>query len=413
MIRLPRRPHLLLAAAALPLMIATAVHAAPRQSAVPPADDALWKKLDWNPDGWLDGKELEGGWIKFDADGNGEVTRAEFLAGRARERRAAAAGAGDDDDPPAAAAAAPRKKPLAAKKPVAVAKKPAAKRPAPAAAPARKVAARRGQIVGSVSAAPGVRLGKVTVDVSGFEDGKLANTYANGALAETVDKSVTASGGAYAVPVPPGAYRATAYSTYAFNGKTYHFPLERVGPEPKYDYRSLQLEKLRGGLVRSFVLKLTGPKPGENEGSDGYTETTYRHALYGGRVDFYADAYGEGVATPLRNAYPPESRVLVTLTPLRLVDGSAPGGPVRVDLPLGDDGKWTFMKRGVVPGTYTATARLRTPGGEELPLKVSLTGQYSPEGLKWQDAATFTFGPSTLGPIPRMGVDAVKLYLGR
>lgn len=34
------------------------------------SDEALWKKLDFNPDGSLDGKELEGGWLKFDADGN-------------------------------------------------------------------------------------------------------------------------------------------------------------------------------------------------------------------------------------------------------------------------------------------------------------------------------------------------------
>src|SRR5688572_23978258 len=49
-------------------------------------DETLWKKLDSNPDGWLDGKELEGGWIKFDTDGDKEVTKAEFLAGRAKER---------------------------------------------------------------------------------------------------------------------------------------------------------------------------------------------------------------------------------------------------------------------------------------------------------------------------------------
>src|SRR5688500_18164748 len=49
-------------------------------------DDALWKRLDITEDGWLDGKELDGGWKKSDADGDGEVTKAEFMAGRARER---------------------------------------------------------------------------------------------------------------------------------------------------------------------------------------------------------------------------------------------------------------------------------------------------------------------------------------
>ena len=51
-------------------------------------DEALWKRLDTTEDGWLDGKELEGGWLKFDANGDKELTKAEFLAGRAKERGA-------------------------------------------------------------------------------------------------------------------------------------------------------------------------------------------------------------------------------------------------------------------------------------------------------------------------------------
>ncbi len=46
-------------------------------------DEALWKQLDITEDGWLDGKELDGGWKKYDADGDNEVTKAEFMAGRA------------------------------------------------------------------------------------------------------------------------------------------------------------------------------------------------------------------------------------------------------------------------------------------------------------------------------------------
>jgi hypothetical protein len=66
----------------------------PRPAAAPSArvsaeDQALWKRLDLTEDGWLDGKELEGGWKKYDADGDGEVTRAEFMAGRAQERQRA------------------------------------------------------------------------------------------------------------------------------------------------------------------------------------------------------------------------------------------------------------------------------------------------------------------------------------
>ena len=53
------------------------------------SDEKLWKKLDITQDGWLDGTELKGGWSAFDTDGDKEVTKAEFMAGRAKERNAA------------------------------------------------------------------------------------------------------------------------------------------------------------------------------------------------------------------------------------------------------------------------------------------------------------------------------------
>lgn len=369
-------------------------------------DEALWQKLDWNPDGWLDGKELDGGWRRFDADGNQEVTKAEFLAGRARERGEGAVATGPAA-PPALAPPAPVRKPAAL--PPRADPRPAA--PNSPASPPAPVAARRGMIVGSISAAPGVRLGRVTVEVSGFEDGKLASTYAGGALAETVMKKVAVNAGDYAVPVPSGAYRAKAYSTYEFNGATYHFPLE-LTTEPQLDYRGLGLENLREGLVRSFVLKLTGPKKGETEGAQNYTETTYKHAFYGGRVDFQAGYNGEGNARPLRDAFPPQSRLLITLTPGARVDGSS-GPPVAVDLPLSDDGKWTFNCRGLIPGTYTAEARLRTPDGSEQPVRLAAQSGGTFPPLRWESRVTFTFPPSSLGPMPRFGVDPVRLYLGK
>ncbi len=51
-------------------------------------DLQLWKQLDANADGWLEGRELGRDWIKFDLDGDNEVTKAEFFAGRERERSA-------------------------------------------------------------------------------------------------------------------------------------------------------------------------------------------------------------------------------------------------------------------------------------------------------------------------------------
>ena len=50
------------------------------------ADITHWLQLDTNQDGWLSGRELGDNWLRFDVDGDKEVTKAEFLAGRNRER---------------------------------------------------------------------------------------------------------------------------------------------------------------------------------------------------------------------------------------------------------------------------------------------------------------------------------------
>jgi hypothetical protein len=47
--------------------------------------EKAWRFLDWNKDGVLSGTELDGKWLKFDADGNGVVSKAEFIQGRTNE----------------------------------------------------------------------------------------------------------------------------------------------------------------------------------------------------------------------------------------------------------------------------------------------------------------------------------------
>jgi hypothetical protein len=282
------------------------------------------------------------------------------------------------------------------------------------------VTPRRGMIVGRAIKPNGSLVPSFTVDYSGFEDGKLASSY-NGQIYETVNSSAKASGGRYAIKVPPGAYRASAYTTYRFRGRVYNFPLELLGT-PKYDYESSQLEKLRGGLVRDFVLKMNAKKRGASEES----ETLYTYAYYGGTINLDCRQYdailggGNQPSTPLRNAYPPESRVLLTLTPAGTrVDGSK-NYPVNADLKLGDDGKWTFMVRGIFPGLYTASAKLRLPDGSLKPLRLSTKasrtvftpGTYDRVIFDRQSTALIDFLPSDVGPAPRMGVKAITLYLG-
>jgi hypothetical protein len=306
---------------------------------------------------------------------------------------------------------------------------PVSARPAPAAPGAPKslnlppLAPKAGTISGRVVRPDGTPVPSFTIDYSGFEDGKLATYGAGGIANDTVNSSVKGSGGRYTVKLPPGAYRVSGYVTYPYKGRTYHFPLEQLNAPARHDYDGLGLDKLRGGLVRDFVLKMNQKKKGAAEDS----ETLYRRAYYGGRVDLYASEYegilggGNKLTTPLRNAYPPESQVEITLTPAGpMVDGTR-GEVVTSTFPLGDDGKWTFMIRGVYPGAYTATARLLKAGGDVLPLRLSLegaktilkgAGDYDKRVVDWQSSVTVDFKPNDLGPMPRMGVNAVKLYLG-
>jgi Ca2+-binding EF-hand superfamily protein len=55
------------------------------------ADTArAWKLLDWNHDNYLSGFELDNKWDRFDADGDGKVQQAEFLAARGQSNPAPA-----------------------------------------------------------------------------------------------------------------------------------------------------------------------------------------------------------------------------------------------------------------------------------------------------------------------------------
>lgn len=285
------------------------------------------------------------------------------------------------------------------------------------------LAARAGTITGRAVKSDGTPVPSFFVRYSGFQDGKLANTSATGYAIDTVNSTAKGAGGRYSIQVPQGAYRVSAYVTYPYKGRSYNFPLEAVNAPARHDYDGLGLDKLKGGLVRDFVLKMTGKKAGASE----ETETVYKHAYYGGRIDLYADEYegilggGNQLTTPLRSAYPPDSQVEITLTPQGpLVDGTK--GEVLTTLrPLGDDGKWTFNLRGVYPGTYTATARLLKSDGATLPLRLSTTprksitrgaGNYDKLVVDWQPSVTVDFMPNDLGPVPRMGVNPVRLYLG-
>lgn len=384
-----------------------------------PQDEQIWKKLDITGDGWLDGNELNGGWQRYDTDQDEEVTKEEFLDGRARERRSGKTA-------PAQAAGAkpavPKQKVQAKRARPAVATRQA---PAKATGPLARVKApspRRGTIAGYAARVDGSPLPSFTVECSGFQDGKLAGYSATGYAMETVKTRVKGTNGRYSIKVPPGAYRVRAYATYLYRGRTYHFELEQVNEPARHDYDGLGLDKLRNGLVRNFVLKMTEKKKGASE----ETESVYRNAYFGGRLEVdcretNAILGGGHVSKTLEDTYPADSLLHISLLPQGpMVDGR-PGKPVQARLRLGDQGKWTFQLRGVYPGAYSASARLESPDGNIRPLKISLQpakwisggqGGYDRKVMKWSDTVTVDFLPNDLGPIPRFGVNAVRIYLG-
>ncbi|MBS0210306.1 MAG: hypothetical protein JSS27_15275 [Planctomycetes bacterium] len=56
------------------------------QAATDPDGEKAFALLDWNHDGWLSGTELDGKWHIYDRNNDGRVTKAEFIAGRAAEQ---------------------------------------------------------------------------------------------------------------------------------------------------------------------------------------------------------------------------------------------------------------------------------------------------------------------------------------
>ena len=277
-------------------------------------------------------------------------------------------------------------------------------------------------LIGRVVSEDGRPIPQFTIAYSGFEDSKLAASF-GGQLEETIGDKLKGVDGRYEVKLPPGAYRVSGYVTYRYRNRTYNFELEPLNEPAQHDFHGLGLDKLGGGLVRDFVLRMTARRADADEG----TESVYRNAYFGGRVDFDADQTtgiaggGNKFTTALRDAFPAESRVEVTFAPEGpLVDGTS-GSAVIATLRLGDDGKYTFSRRGIFPGTYSVTARLTTPDGKSVPLHLSLSrarivlkgaGDYDLTVMDWQTSVGVDFLPTDLGPEPHFGVKAVTLFLG-
>src|SRR6185295_1847768 len=90
-----------------------------------------------------------------------------------------------------------------------------------------------GHLIGRAVLEDGKPVPEFTVAYHGFEDGKLATSSYGGRLNETVNSKMSAKNGRYEVKLPAGAYRDSAYVTYRYRERTYHFELEELNEPEK------------------------------------------------------------------------------------------------------------------------------------------------------------------------------------
>ena len=172
----------------------------------------------------------------------------------------------------------------------------------------------------------------------------------------------------------------SATATLSYRGQKYVvdlFPTDgkRDGTD-KGDFRG---DSARG-VVRHFVLKLSGPRPGHARDTAYVTCRCSEGAgyFYGGTVDAVID---DLTVSGLTDA----SKLVFTLTPTGpLLDGSR-GIPIVRTASAGGVRPTIFM-RSIPVGYYTATARIEGPGAG--PLKVDASGR----------GATVAFVPTSAFP---------------
>jgi len=357
-------------------------------------DETLWKQLDITEDGWLSGKELDGGWAKYNTDGNGEVTRAEFVAGRVKERQGNEADLRASDEKlfkeldisedgylsgkeleagnarrydANGDARVTREEFMAARvklRQAAGDTKATTPQGTPASPPVTVEQPPAKLVLPLLQPRPGHAMGRVVDErgkpLSGV-DVRIGGTTNAG---ERTSFDTKATNGRYAFPVPPGKYHIGAWVSVQYNGKPYYFRLQPVGDDVYHrDFDS------KPGIVRDFVWKITGLMAGARADPDD------AGSYYGGSLQLY----GENPTLnydPKPLEFPEGSTVAVTLTPNgALIDGSQ-GKALIFKLPLKTTRlafvhytKRTF--KDIPIGRYTASATLTEPDGTVKPLRIA------------------------------------------
>lgn len=181
--------------------------------------------------------------------------------------------------------------------------------------------------------------------------------------------NIDGASGQYRVNTGPGQFSARAWVDVNYNGHPYRIDLHPVDGETvlhKYDTTN--------GVVKNFVWKLDGYRPGNDE-----RDENRNYGFYGGSIMLYAEGNGAQYQADVLSNYsakaepkiPPESTVEVTLTPDGpLIDGSQGKPVVLKSKPSDIHNYMDRLTRGIPIARYKATAREITADGQTKPLRV-------------------------------------------
>jgi len=198
--------------------------------------------------------------------------------------------------------------------------------------------------------------------------------------------------GAYATEIGVGQFAMRAWTDVEYNGGKFRIDLHPVDGKG-----ALVKQDTKNGLIKNFIWKLDGFRPGADERS----LDVYSH--HGGTIDFNPEGHGVQYWTGIKRDYKhvpepkidPAATVHLTLTPDGpLIDGSQ--GKVIIFKIRGSDIKaYTDRKRRGIPiGRYKASATATLADGTVKPLRVTSYSQQMKEIPESSETATLEFRQS-------------------
>ena len=226
-------------------------------------------------------------------------------------------------------------------------------------------------ILGRVTHESGDAVATARIRIDHYVDGKSVGT-------ASID---TGSDGEYRANVPTGGYLVRGNATIDFNSQTYLFelvPTDGVCGE----------QESEAGIVKDFVLRLTGPRPCRG----------------GPDVDGSYIGASIWVEDSLTRNHRPDAVIEFTLTPDGSLANGAPGQTLTMkrtvaalepsDGPLGE----TNLLYDIPLAYYLVSAELVEPGGERVPLFVTTFPEATPV-----PELRMTFPSSSSARRPRVG----------